>query len=160
MQIDTPIEYEIGDRQRLIFASGVLQVFARFRQDVGWKREAGGQLFAKLSENMATIQLATTPNSKDFRSRFQFIPFLKIQQQQIDEQFTNGLHFVGDWHTHPQEIPKMSITDRQSMSECFMKSAHNLNSFVMVIVGTAPFPKGLSVSLHNEFGINIAKLAD
>lgn len=159
MQLDTSIEYEIGDSQRLVFASEVLQVFARFRQDGCWKREAGGQLFAELSKNMATVQLATTPNSKDFRSRFQFIPLLKMQQQQIDEQFTNGLHFVGDWHTHPQEIPKMSATDRQSMSECFAKSTHNLNSFVMVIVGTASFPKGLSVSLHNEFGIYIAKLA-
>jgi hypothetical protein len=102
MHIDTPIEYEIGDKQRLVFAFEVLQVFARFRQDAYWKRKAFGQLFAEPTENMATVQLATTPNRTDFRSRFQFIPFLKTQQQQIDEQFSKGLHFVGDWHTHPQ----------------------------------------------------------
>jgi len=34
------------------------------------------------------------------------------------------------------------------MADLFVRSKHELNAFLMVIVGTAEFPKGLHVSLH------------
>lgn len=45
-----------------------------------------------------------------------------------------------------------SPTDRASISECFASSRHNLRAFVLLIVGTAQFPDGLHLSLHDEVG--------
>jgi hypothetical protein len=59
------------------------------------------------------------------------------------------LHYVGDWHTHPELAPSPSGRDLRSIEECARKSTHGLNGFLLIVVGLAPFPEGLSVSLHN-----------
>ncbi|QDS91408.1 hypothetical protein FF011L_01380 [Roseimaritima multifibrata] len=151
MQLDQPIRYAIANSdQCIVVETQVLEVFDDYRQDRCWKREAGGQLFAKLTNDEIVLKIATSPTRKDIRRRFQFIPFLKNQQEEINSQFESGLFFVGDWHTHPQTVPEMSPEDRESMADCFVKSSHGLDAFLMVIVGTRPFPEGLSVSIHRE----------
>jgi integrative and conjugative element protein (TIGR02256 family) len=69
---------------------------------------------------------------------------------EIKSCFSDGLHFVGDWHTHPEGEPTPSSVDIKSMEDCFKKSSHQLEAFMMVIVGQAKFPKGLWVSLHGS----------
>ncbi|WP_282059489.1 Mov34/MPN/PAD-1 family protein [Roseobacter litoralis] len=60
----------------------------------------------------------------------------------------SGLHYFGDWHTHPQSVPTPSGTDLSSMADLFSRSKHELIAFLMVIVGTEGFPDGLHVSVH------------
>jgi len=38
------------------------------------------------------------------------------------------------------------------MIDCFTKSKHALNAFVLVIVGQLEFPSALNVSLHDGLG--------
>jgi hypothetical protein len=45
-----------------------------------------------------------------------------------------------------------SWPDETSIAECFAKSRHNLNAFVLVVVGTAKCPDGLHVAIHNADG--------
>ena len=80
-------------------------------------------------------------------SRFSFRPNRAAEQREIDNRHKKGLHFVGDWHTHPEDIPQPSHLDISSMQETVAKSIHSLNGFLMVIVGTKEFPDALSVSL-------------
>ena len=61
--------------------------------------------------------------------------------------FKRGWHFVGDWHTHPEERPRPSGLDIRGVQEMFVKSRHSLESLVLVIVGTAGFPDGLFVAM-------------
>lgn len=113
-------------------------------------REAGGQLFASFSAKRIEIRVATKPRRVDWRRRCGFQPSRVQDQRDIDFYFDMGLHFVGDWHTHPEKFPKKSWLDIKSMRECFRESTHQLNALVLVVVGTAEFPFGLDVSLHAE----------
>lgn len=133
---------------RIIFAPAVLQHFDLHRQQGKQKTEVGGQLFAALSAMEMSVQRATGPGTLDKRGWSWFIPNRQSQNAEIKRLFRERLHFVGDWHTHPERVPSPSSIDLQSMAECFAQSRHQLTSFVMVIVGRAPFPDGLFVSLH------------
>lgn len=112
------------------------------------KTEVGGQLFARLVKNEVRVIRATGPNSTDKRGWAWFNPDRKHQNAEIKGLFNEGLHFVGDWHTHPEREPNPSSLDLASMEDCFKKSRHQLKAFVMVIVGRQEFPKGIWVSLH------------
>jgi integrative and conjugative element protein (TIGR02256 family) len=59
-----------------------------------------------------------------------------------------GLHFVGDWHTHPEAVPTPSSSDIRTINEAVAKSRHHLQGFLMVVVGSADFPSGQHVSLN------------
>jgi len=58
-----------------------------------------------------------------------------------------GLHYVGDWHTHPEQVACPSGTDRFTMTDCVAKSDHELRGFLLVVVGTERIPIGTHVSL-------------
>jgi len=127
----------------------------RHRQMKAKDPEAGGQLFARFEEDgAATIVEATGPKPKDKRSRCLFIPDRWLQRAEIKALHGEGKHFVGDWHTHPEAIPSPSAEDVASMIDCFRKSRHELQAFIMIIVGTTEPPEGLFVCLVNENGIN------
>ena len=144
------IAYPIGTSgQALIFSVEVVGWFTRHQQLRCWQREAGGQLFARFRESGIHIVEATGPGATDRRRRTSYEPDRVAEQLEIDERFRNGLHFVGDWHTHPEDLPRPSPIDLASTAEGFRRSRHGLNAFVMAIVGRAILPGGLYVSLHD-----------
>jgi len=152
------IAYPIGNAgQRLVFATSVLNHLATHRQTRWWHSEAGGQLFARFEMPNIVIEAATGPRKSDRRSRFGYLPNRSAEQREINELHRNGLHFVGDWHTHPEPIPTPSPRDAESMRELFERSNHKLNGFVLAIVGRESFPYGLSVSVHT--GMTAIQLA-
>jgi len=139
-----------GGGQRLIFTDSALRSMESYRQTNRRRAEAGGQLFAKITSNLVVVALATGPHRKDIRRRFSFIPNKKRLAEEIQTYFQKGLHFVGDWHTHPQKKPKPSWLDIRSMRSCFTQSRHELEHFLIVIVGNATTPAGIWVGLINR----------
>lgn len=133
-------------------ADTVLDHLSRHRQTTCWKREAGGQLFAGFDGERWVVEKATGPRRSDLRSRFGFRPDRRAEQREIDQAFALGLHFIGDWHTHPEPVPKPSVDDLESVAEMVRESSHELPGFVMVIVGQQAPPNGLWVSLHYPDG--------
>lgn len=136
-----------GSGQRIIFTDAVLGHFRKHSQSRIWRTEAGGQLFARFELPDIIVEEATGPRLCDLRTRFSFRPNRAAEQKEIDSRHKKGLHFVGDWHTHPEDIPQPSHLDISSMQETVAKSVHSLNGFLMVIVGVKEFPDALSVSL-------------
>ena len=127
-----------------------LATIERFRQTDSSAPEAGGMLLASIEPDLVRIVRATEPAATDRRTRFAFVPTLNHQQRVIDKQFQSGLHFVGEWHTHPEPRPTPSSVDLRSMATCFRDSRHQLASLVMVILGTEASFDGLWVSLHTD----------
>ena len=142
------------------FSVEVMKHFVEHRQEGKIKTEIGGQLFAKFVKNGVRVVRATEPNTTDRRGWAWFRPDQRMQNTEIKRLFGEGLHFVGDWHTHPECEPSPSSWDLKSMEDCFKKSSHELKAFVMVIVGRAPFPEGLWVSLHLERGFEKLELVE
>lgn len=143
-------DYPIGDSPQVLRLTGhVLRHLGQHRQVRFWHREAGGQLFARLSSNLITVEEATGPRPSDCRSRTSYAPDRVAEQAEIVARHAHGLHFVGDWHTHPERVPTPSPRDLASMADCFRRSRHGLQAFVLVIVGQLDPPTGLHVSLHD-----------
>ena len=139
--------YPIGE-QYLVLEENVLDHFVKWRQLDPKMPEAGGQLFGAVEDQCIKVKLATGPRRSDRRGRFFFVADRLAERREIRTLHKSGLHYFGDWHTHPQSIPTPSGTDLSSMADLVARSKHELNAFLIVIVGTAGFPDGLHVSLH------------
>jgi integrative and conjugative element protein (TIGR02256 family) len=137
--------------QVLEITPSVIQTFRHYQQ-TGGTSEAGGLLFAKMLLPNIVVDEATHPHKQDKRLRFSFVPFRNAQRKTIKDRFKRNLHFVGEWHSHPQESPKPSDLDLNSMHDSFVKSKHELNAFVMIIVGSNKSQLRLWVSIHNNDG--------
>lgn len=144
------VRYSVGATgQVIVLTSDVLFHFEKNRQSAARAPEAGGQLFAEISAPYIRIARATGPRVTDGRSRVYFQPDRRAERREIEVMFAEHLHYVGDWHTHPVRVPFPSERDVASMRDCFRRSAHDLNAFLMIVVGTAAPPRGLHVSIHD-----------
>lgn len=132
----------------------VMAHFNKHAQRTDGSPEAGGQLFANITKDGCHwfVSSATGPRLSDKRSRFFFKPDRRLERREIREEFEQGKHYIGDWHTHPQQTPQPSASDTRSMGEIFEKSIHQLPGILMIIVGTTPPPEGIWVSLHSSQG--------
>lgn len=145
-----PLEIVLGESGETVkIADSVLKRMARYQQLRKSQTEAGGQLFGTVTGTTISILEATGPRRSDYRLRHSYIPDRKAEQREIDERFAVGLHFLGDWHTHPELRPTPSGTDLRNMKECVKRSKRAVSGFLLLIVGTAPIPRGLHASLHD-----------
>lgn len=163
------IVFDLGaSGQRLIVETPVVEHLEAHRQLTPRHREAGGQLFATFSDDSIIIKEATGPRRSDHRTRTSYRPDRKAEQQEILERHRRGLHYVGDWHTHPSPRPSPSYLDYRSIQASVRESAHQLHGFVLIVVGTICAPDGLHVSVNDGNraftisvpGIGLAALVD
>lgn len=117
----------------VLITDEVLAVIDRFRQRGRRDGEAGGQLFAKFDGADTIICEATPPRWLDQRTRYSFLPNRWLERREIRKRYARGLHFVGDWHTHPQPIPHPSRDDVRSMTECYRQSLHDLRASFLLL---------------------------
>jgi integrative and conjugative element protein (TIGR02256 family) len=144
------LTFRVGNSaQVLAIKPVVLNHFRKHQQKRWFHREAGGQLFARFSPLEVAVEAATGPRKSDFRTRTSYVPDPRGEQQEINDWHKKGLHYVGDWHSHPEPRPRPSRNDSESIRDSFRKSKHHLNGFLLIIVGTDSFPSGLYVSLSD-----------
>jgi integrative and conjugative element protein (TIGR02256 family) len=143
------LRFRIGNSgQRLVLTPTVLNHVAMYQQIESFSAEAGGQLFARFSDAEIRVERATGPRISDRRSRYGYVPDRRREQEEIDALHRRGLHFIGDWHTHPEPRPCPSTSDIRSIQQAVRESTHHLNGFILLIAGTDRFPAGLFVSLY------------
>ena len=129
------------------FTVDVLEYFSRYQQKCVKAKEAGGQLFWKLAaQGHRQLVLVTGPRKCDKRTRTSYKSDWRAEQREIDKLYKKELHWLGDWHTHPELIPKPSTVDIQTIKEVYSKTQYRGPGILMVVVGTKDFPEGLSVS--------------
>lgn len=144
------LRYQFGDpRQSLILSASTLDALDQYKQTRWYHREAGGQLFARIEDLEITVEFASSPKKQDKRGRSWFRPNRKDEQAEIDEMHARGLHYVGDWHSHPADLPTPSARDISSIGETVRKSEHDLDGFLLLILGRAPGMNGLHLSIHD-----------
>jgi integrative and conjugative element protein (TIGR02256 family) len=142
-----------GGTQTVTFSDAVLEHFSLHRQLRPNDTEAGGQLFARLSGAEIEIVRATGPRVSDRRTRFSFWPHRWSERREIQTAYHEGLHYVGDWHTHPEGAPKPSSQDLKSIADVFRQSKHDLTGILMVIVGIQTPPSGLYVAIADAMSV-------
>lgn len=139
-----------NSKQSLVLCGDVLKTFLEARQTAPGDKETGGILLAEISNKEVRIVNATRAEKPASVSRFLFKPSLRKKRLVVKEAFEAGLHFAGEWHTHPEKNPTPSSIDEESMKDSFKRSKHELNSFIMVIVGNCEEDLSLSVTLHSK----------
>lgn len=127
----------------------VVEHLLKHRQMRRWHCEAGGLLFARINGKKIRIEEATGPRPTDRRTPFSYWPDRSTEQAEIDDRFKHGLHYVGDWHSHPQRFPCPSGRDERTMQSRVKRSTHQLNGILFAIIGQAPLPQGLTLMLHD-----------
>lgn len=137
----------------MTFDPAVIRYMLQRRQKKSRQKEAGGQLFGKLTPYEIYVQEATGPRASDFRARTLYKPDRKAEQIEINERFSRGLVYLGDWHSHPEAVPEPSSVDSRSMAESFRKSTHNSTAFLLVIVGSGSRWDKCFVALYGKSGI-------
>jgi integrative and conjugative element protein (TIGR02256 family) len=137
----------------VLITDAALAIMFRLRQVKARDREAGGQLFAHFDDADVVIVEATPPTLLDRRSRYNFKPNRLLQRREIRKKHAAALHFVGDWHTHPETTATPSGDDLTSMQDCFRRSRHDLTAFILIVVGIAPPPEGWYVALVTADGV-------
>ena len=137
-------------------SDSVLEILDKHRQRWGISTEAGGQLFCTFEEGEIQIKDATEPRRTDRRSRFSFLPNRAREQQDIERLFSRGLHYIGDWHTHPEDSPLPSQEDISKIKAIFAKSNHELKCMVLMIAGRVSGHDGLWVGVVGDGGISRA----
>jgi integrative and conjugative element protein (TIGR02256 family) len=96
-------------------------------------RESGGQMFGVVENGNIIVTEVTGLRKKDVRTRTSLTIDIPSANAEIAEHFERGLHYLGDWHTHPQDVPEPSQTDRENAGRLF-KAAANRPCLVMAIV--------------------------
>lgn len=150
------LHYPIGTSGELIhFETPVLEHFARHRQLRFWHKEAGGQLFARIDGQHIFLCEATGPRPNDRRGRTFYEPDRRSEQAEIDAMFARGLHYIGDWHSHPERSPSPSARDNLTMASRVRLSRHSLGGFIFVIVGQFSPPDGMAVVVHDGTRVHV-----
>lgn len=134
----------------VVALNDITLAFFRDHRQQRWKRERGGQLFADvLKSNRVNIVEATlTPGL--WHKPFGYKPDINLQQLEIKNKYTQGLHYVGDWHSHPQVQPVPSSQDEIYMRDLVRLSKGNLRYFITAIIGTGSQPQGLYLALQDN----------
>jgi len=141
-----------------VFGDECITTFAAKRQSSRLACETGGQLFGRFLPDHVLVAHATETEGRSKRSRFGFWPDRTAEQMDIDSLFRQGLHYLGDWHTHPESEPFPSSEDTEKILGVYRESHHELQAMLMVIVGLAEFPKGLYVGAALGSDVIRAKL--
>lgn len=125
-------------------------VLARHVQRNPWSKESVGQLFTRdLTSSTVRIEVATVlPPTWAAFARVRFDP--KKARLERDILFSQGLHCVGLWHSHPEPRPHPSSEDFELAKDHALAAKSNLTGLVFAIVGTLPFPAGLGVWVHDS----------
>lgn len=131
------MKIELNNRKILI-TSNVINIFNKYRQTDLKQPEAGGILLGQISVDLLLISRASIPTIKDSQKKYQYIRNRDIAQIIVDYEFHNsdGYNtYLGEWHTHPVNIPKPSIVDIDMIQSQFKDNKIDISFLFMIIIG-------------------------
>ncbi|MDP3659569.1 Mov34/MPN/PAD-1 family protein [Phenylobacterium sp.] len=143
-------DWTLADGSLLLnFSDDVRSVFERNVQ-VGDLPESGGVLLGTVHERGLLVTVATTPTRLDRQLRYLFerLPFgHRAVAKRKWRQSAGTTRYIGEWHTHPQDIPVPSSIDLDEWRKLAKKRADK-RPLLAVIVGR----HGLHVELAHGNG--------
>lgn len=139
--------------QHLYICPSVREHLYRHRQLERRAPESGGQLFGVIKNDSIRIQAADGPYRCDERTRTSYRSDPVSAQSAIDRRVSEGLCYLGEWHTHPQKVPLFSELDAVSFLKLIKLSDLRVNRLILLVQGTSSQPEGIAIasSCGNEF---------
>lgn len=133
-----------SDGGKLEISSYALSRMLAFVQDTRRKPEAGGVLIGRYIRNSrdSVIDEVTVPMVGDRKRRFSFWRSCQPHQQALDRSWleSGGIStYLGEWHTHPENIPIPSDTDTKNWQERLKKDIFSGDTLFFIIIGIKIF---------------------
>lgn len=142
------------DRRTLLhFSDQCLAVFMQHVQSEDRDREAGGILLGSVHGSHLLIEQATPPTDRDRRHRHLFERMSSghaVLAATLWAQSQGTIRYLGEWHTHPEDFPSPSGTDRSEWVH-LVRRRKDGRALLAVIIGR----KGLHVELVAEHAAGI-----
>lgn len=129
-----------GAEGKIKLTSQVVTQLQGFKQTDLDMKEAGGIFmgrFIKGSKDIV-IDAVTSPMEDDKQKRFSFKRLSPLHQAAIDTFYkeTKGTcHYLGEWHTHPEEDPEPSGVDRRDWKRKLKEDTFSNRYLYFIIVG-------------------------
>lgn len=153
----------IIDRQnigKLKISDDVLKIMYQCRnKTIENQKEYCGVLLGREITNTSNIVIdkITQPSDADIQKKYYFFRDKKYHQKIIEEEWnkSNGTcNYLGEWHTHLQEVPIPSFTDIKEWKKALRKFKFDGNELFFIIIGI----KEISVWEGNKSDLSIKKL--
>lgn len=142
--IDKELVFKAQDESLVVISPEVANIFLSYRQLSDSSQESAGVLIGERRGTHVVIKTLSEPSCWDIRSRFMVDRVSRHHQKVVDNAFkkSNGdWHYLGEWHTHPEDVPKPSMTDYTS----WHKNLKSLDALILIIVGRTDFWVGKKV---------------
>ncbi|HCT72941.1 MULTISPECIES: CBASS system CD-NTase/cGAS isopeptidase Cap3 [Psychrobacter] len=130
--VDKELVFQGKDESLVVISIGVANVLISYRQLSDSSSESAGVLIGERRGVHIVIKTVSEPSPWDIRSRFRVDRVSKHHQKAVDNAFKKS---DGEWHTHPEDVPKPSMIDYSSWN----KNLKSLDSLILIIVGRTDF---------------------
>jgi len=97
-----------------------MESISGYRQLGGAQKESGGIFLGNQRGSNLEVVDATVPELGDKRGRYYFHRLSKSHQDKADQLWERSgftITYLGEWHTHPEKIPKPSSQDISEWKE-------------------------------------------
>ncbi|MBT2618457.1 MULTISPECIES: ribosomal-processing cysteine protease Prp [unclassified Bacillus (in: firmicutes)] len=159
--------YKYGDKY-IAFTEEVIKFFDKYKQYNHTQYESGGILLGKVYNDIIIIDQISEPSIEDKSGRFYFVRNVKKAQKIVEEAWKESnceRIYLGEWHTHPEDIPTPSRDDKILLKNMLKHSRMEIDFLFMVIIGRispyfAVIKKGLKEMIpieriHSTDGLHI-----
>lgn len=123
----------------MVVGEAALDVINRHRQIRPEQEEAGGVLLGRIGVGGdIRVDVATEPSKMDGRSRFWFRRARRPTQELIDSAWKESegyRNYLGEWHTHPEGVPKPSSVDIDGWSKLAKRAEYEQDALIFLILG-------------------------
>lgn len=103
----------------ILIEDAVMRLIRTHRQDQPTTAESGGVLLGFRRGSHLQVLLATPPGQDDWRSRTSFYRAAAGHQAAAQEHWKahgEAGDYLGEWHTHPEDVPTPSTIDLREWS--------------------------------------------
>lgn len=116
----------------------ILRDFVEFQRRGCFEIEYGGVLvgYYNVEEKQFCITDITWPQREDIQKRFRFIRKSSGHQEIVDslwEQSEYRKCYIGEWHTHNQNIPVPSVVDIKNWKRISLRNNNYEVSFFIIV---------------------------
>ena len=103
------------------------------------ENEVGGIILGNItSDNRIIVRMLRKATDPTKSSKYYCVRDKVIAQKIIDKEFKESkgrIIYLGEWHTHPESIPKPSSQDRIMIKEQFIYNYISTDFLLLIIIG-------------------------
>lgn len=125
---------------KLEIAETAVNTMLSLRQTDAHRNESGGILLGRILKACEDVVIdeVTRPLLGDRAGRLSFYRCRASTQERIIQAWHNSMHtenYLGEWHTHPEDLPEPSPKDLRNWEKIFRKGRFEQEFLFFVIVG-------------------------